>query len=150
MEATQELLEFAINIAKKVWNDPEAESAAGNALHKAVLTYDGRISLKGWIAYRVRMEVRDWWRRFHYTSAKMQRTVQHKADAFWLRVRAPDREEVAEFQEQHPFYWTLLVERFIEKLPIDVLAKRRNTTAAVVKANVEKGVELLREYLAEG
>lgn len=147
MEATKELLNFATNVAKGMWDDIEAESAAGIALHRALETYDGRIKLKSWVAYCVRVAVRDWWRRFHYTSAKMQRTVQHKADAFWFRISAPEQEEVIEFQEQFPFYWKLLVERYIEKQPLDVLARDRSTTVAVVKQNIEIGTELLLKHL---
>lgn len=142
-----ELLKFATNVARRMWDDIEAESAAGNALNRALNTYDGRTSIKGWVSYCVRVEVRDLWRRFHYTSAKMTRTIQHKADVFWLRIGAPDNEEISEFQKQFPFYWTLLVERFIEKLPLDVLARDRSTTVKIVKQNIETGVELLLKCL---
>ena len=148
MYDTAKLLKFATNVARKMWDDIEAESAAGNALNRALNTYDGRVSIKGWVAYCVRMEVRDWWRRFHYTSARMQRTVQHESDVFWLKVQAPDQEGVAEFQELFPFYWTLLVERFIEKHPLTTLARNRNTTVKVVKQNLEIGTELLLKYLS--
>lgn len=145
-EATQELLDFAIQVARNLWDDPEAESAAGSALLRAVRTYNGTTSLKGWVSYCVKMSVRDWWRRFHYTSGRMQKTVQHKADVFWLKIKAPKGDEVEEFQEKYPFYWTLLVERFLEKLPVDVIARQRNTTMTAVRSNIEKGIELLREY----
>ena len=146
MHDVGKLLKFATRVARKVWDDIEAESAAGNALFRALRTYDGRVSIRGWIAYCVRVEVKDWWRRFHYTSAKMTRTVQHQTDAFWLRVDAPEQEEVSAFQEDFPFYWTLLVERFLEKVPLDVLARQRNTTVKVVKQNLDIGVELLKKY----
>lgn len=153
MENVAELLKFATNVAKRVWNDIEAESAAGNALFRALRTYDGRVSIKGWIAYCVRIEVQDHWRRFHYTSGRMKRTVQHKHDEYWLsvevlsRTESPEEKSTVEFQEQFPYYWTLLVERFVEKVPLCALAHRRGTTIDVVKQNVEAGIRILTEYL---
>lgn len=145
--STEELLSFATAVARKVWNDIEAESAAGNALFRALRTYDGKTSVKGWVAYCVKVEVKDWWRRFHYTSGRKTHTLRHKADAFWVKIGAPAQDEVCEFQEDYPFYWTLLVERFVEKLPLDVLATRRGTTIKVVRQNIETGVELLKRYI---
>lgn len=144
---TAELLKFATNVARKLWDDIEAESAAGSALERAIRTYDGRTSIKGWVAYCVRVAVRDWWRRFHYTSARMTRTVQHKTDVFWVKIGAPESEEISEFQEQFPFFWTLLVEKYIEKLPLGVLAQRRGTSIKVIKENIETGIQLLQKYL---
>lgn len=147
MESLAELLKFATNVARRVWNDIEADSAAGNALFRALRTYDGRVSIKGWVAYCVRVEVQGQWRKFHYTSAKMSRSVQHKNDAFWTRINAPERDDVIEFQEKFPFYWILLVEHYVEKVPLCALAHRRNTTTAIVKQNLEAGIRLLSEYL---
>lgn len=51
------LLRFANNVARRISRDPESESAAGNALARALRTYDGRVSIYGWITVCVRREV---------------------------------------------------------------------------------------------
>lgn len=116
MEPT-EALAYAKRIAHKMLAEPiEANSIAGSAAERAMRTYDGSIPVKRWIALCVKRQVWGHWRQ------KARRQECQKAETWWVEavfVTPSDQlEGVAQADLQ------LLTEYYLEKWPLDVVARR--------------------------
>lgn len=129
MEITSELA-YAVRVAKSMWNDPEAESAAGEALARANATYDGSVPRKRWIALCVRRQVWFEWRKMRDRHSTVTESVDIlDFDTEEIPVQVP-RED-----------WELLVSHYIEREYIDVIARRMRVSVYKVRLLLERAVE---------
>lgn len=119
----EKLLAFAKRVAYNMSSDPEMGSIAGIALHRAVSTYDDTrgVPLKRWIARQVKIGVWNYWRRVR------DRHEEHQSEVWWGGVFVMDTPEIQELPIP-AFDWKLLCEYYIEKWPLDVVARRYDTT----------------------
>lgn len=137
-------MELANQVARRMWNDPEGESVAGECLLNAIRSFDpgNGTPIQAYIMHCVKMGVLDAQRR------KSRRREVLKDSMYWEEVydfggaaAAPaNAERSSDVHRRYCTYsesaellvsqedWTLLVERYIDKIPIDVIARRRNTT----------------------
>ena len=130
----EELLKFAKKIALRMSKDPEVESIAGNALLRALRTYDGRVHLYGWISVCVKMEVRDFWRRHN--------RIKFMPETWWENVY--EVEEPATI-DMDPYYWQILCEKYLEKWPLDVVARRHGKTVYRIRKDLEAAITAFQE-----
>lgn len=137
----EDAVKFAIRIARKMSNDPEVDSLAGEAAWRALYTYDERrgVKLSWWIAQLAKQSVQYYWRRI----AKLREREKFMDELWWkeqsklgrigsraehyeednklLRSANADEQELDISRDD----WQLLVESLIQKWPLDVIARER-------------------------
>lgn len=113
----EELFAYARRIAFKIWKDADAEDAALAATMRCILTFDPsrNVPIKRWLARLVKQAIIHRWRRL--------RRMHLEPVSEWFMetvVEVPplDCEESTED-------YVLLYENFVDKWPIDVIARRR-------------------------
>lgn len=118
--SAEDALRYAKRVACRMMpRDCEAESLAGEAALRALRTYDpGRaVPMERWISICVRTDVWCYWR---------QRSRQSETfhDEQWWEENEPVAPEVDEV-ELPCQDWQILVETYIQRWPIDVVARER-------------------------
>lgn len=133
-----EALDFAKRIAWSMWNDVESESVAGEALVYALRTYDPeKGDFKRWVARHTKLTTWDYMRRFK------ARHSETRAEEFWeLLYEAKD--DFTDIPLPIPRdQWELLVEYYLENVPLDVVAKLRNVSVYRVRKMMDQATESL-------
>lgn len=131
----EEALKYGIRVARSMWKDPEAESLAGEVVLNALRAYDGRIPPERWVAICVRNAVWDAWRKLRDGHTEL------KEGTWWEGVFVlPDDLDTSELQMPQAD-WQLLCEHLEEKVPLDVLARRRGISLYAVRQQVADAVE---------
>lgn len=135
-----EALEFAKRVALNIWQDPEAESVAGEALLNAMRTFDEtKGNYRQWIARHVKLGVWDFMRRFQ------ARHSETRAEGWWEYLYN-DETDYTDIPLPIPRAdWELLVEYYLEKVPLDVVAKVRDVSVYRVRKMMEAATEKLLE-----
>lgn len=114
-------LAYAKRIAHNMLKEPiEANSIAGSAAERAIRTYDGRIPIKRWIALCVKRQVWGHWRQ------KARKNECQKADSWWAEAVYIHEEDILEGMDQADIQ--LLSEYYVEKWPLDVVARRHSVS----------------------
>ena len=138
IDSVAHAVRYAQRIARKMSNDPEVDSLAGEAAWRALYTYDLQrgVKLSWWIAHLTKQAVQYYWRRL----IKL-RKHEKLMDALWweeqshrgrvsekkyegednLCLRVTEDEDV----DVTATDWQLLVESFVLKWPLDVIARER-------------------------
>ena len=116
-----ELLHFAKRVAFRASKDPEAESVMHEAVLKAVRAFDPakQVPLKKWVALVVERDV------WCYGRKQKRRAECVEPEILADTLIAP--EWVPE-PDIHPADWQIVYERYVKKLPIDVIARVRLIT----------------------
>lgn len=135
------LLKYAKRVAFKMSQDPEMASIAGSAALRAARSYNGQVPIQRWVALCVKRQVWDYWRR------NAKRREEQKELGWWT-------EEICTYDEAKPTAelpqpeLQLLTEYYIDKWPLDVLARRHDTTIygvrKLLKAAEAKLLEITR------
>lgn len=150
MEITNivEAVSFAQKIARKMSQDPEVDSIAGEAAWRAMYTWDSKrgVKLSWWIAQLTKQSVICYWRRMARLRAK-----EKLRDEFWWRDQAKEgrfTDSSSRYDDDNRVYrrpteaevpvnaddWQLLVESFILKWPLDVIARERSVSLSRARA----------------
>lgn len=137
-QLTAEALDYAKRVAFKMSKDPEVESVANFATLSALRSFNEEkgLSLKQWIAVCVKRGVWELWRK-----ESKHKQVQ-KTEVWWERVV-----EVAPIESEPcapPVDWLYLVEYYIDKVPLDVMAKQHKTTVYQVRQILNSALQRLR------
>lgn len=143
LDSVAKAVQYAQKIARKMSKDPEVDSIAGEAAWRALYTYDIKrnVKLSWWVAQLTKQAVVQYWRR-------MSRLREHEKlmDELWwaeqtpvgrlpgkdLPVHSSDdnlRHRLSQDEEElatNPVDWQLLVEIFVLKWPLDVIARERS------------------------
>lgn len=126
-----EALIYALRVAKALTRDPEGESLAGLAAWYAYRTFDPtkNVPWRRWVAICVKGHLRDYWK-YKRTESWVETTT----------IAPMDSEPIDELLQTD---WQLLVESFIDKWPMDVIARRRGITIYQVKYMIRAAVARL-------
>lgn len=133
-EATR-LMPFAIAVARRMFNDPEADSIAGWALLRALRSFDStKCSVEGYVAHCVKTDVKHYWRKL-----KVRRVVVLGGEDF-------DPGTVDSYTEDvlTPLEWKLLIEKYELRWPHDVVARRNNMSVSQVRRMLAAAVDKLQ------
>lgn len=122
-------------------DDPEADSLANMGTFRAIRSWDEskNVPIERWIALVVKQEVWCYWRQL----ARRKETT--KSETWWSEVFTVDDQEpeyeIAQADLQ------LLTEYYVEKWPLDVVAKRHPEIGSVhyVKKAINAAVSRLQE-----
>lgn len=138
---------FAQHIARKMSKDPEVDSIAGEAAWRALYTYkiERGVKLSWWIAQLTKQAVQYYWRRI----AKLREREKFMDELWWAEqseagrvsdgtrypednqvLRNPDNDVEIEVNAND---WQLLVESFILRWPIDVIARERGVSVGAIR-----------------
>jgi DNA-directed RNA polymerase specialized sigma24 family protein len=152
----EQALKYAKRVAFRMSKDPEVESLAGVAAWRAVRTYNPllNVPMERWVARCVKTEVWCYWRKLRC------RPITLKDDTWWESVHCvigaedappnprlgakrvkPEAEELPIPREDHQ----LLCEYYLDKWPLDVLARRHEVTIPRVKKLLRAAVARLKE-----
>lgn len=127
-------MKYGIRVAFKICKDPEAESCGARGARKALLTYDGRIPVKRWIAFVVRRYV------WCYLRQRAKHETTGLSPDWWhTEVYAPAQESGEELVHQQDLQ--VLVEHYIDGWPLDVIAREHGLSskhAAAKRINAAK------------
>ena len=106
-----------------MWKDPEAESLAGLSLWHAWRTYDGSrgVPLRRWIALCVKQHIWQEWRRVRV------RFEQEPEGGIEVAEESP--QDAGEYS----FAFRLLVEYYLQKWPLDSIARKYQVNVATAK-----------------
>lgn len=145
---------YAQKIARKMSQDPEVDSLAGEAAWRALYTYDQskNVKLSWWIAQLTKQSVQYYWRRM----AKLREREKLMDELWWQEQSNIGR--VAETSGRKHAYvdgdnltlrlvtdgeelqydvkredWQLLIESFIQRWPLDVIAREHGVTIGTAR-----------------
>lgn len=123
ISTVEEAVKFAQRIAYKMCKDPDIDSIAGIAAWKALYSYDKskNVKLSWWIAQLTKQAVIHFWRR----QTKLREKEQLMEEAWWEKVQEMEEESENNIANED---WQLLVESFILKYPLDVIARDRGVS----------------------
>lgn len=132
-------VKYAQCIARKMSNDPEVDSIAGEAAWRALYSYDIKknVKLSWWIAQLTKQAVIHYWRRL-----KKLREQEKLMDEIWWADQYRDDTEIQTIEIQTTD-WQLLVESFILGHPLDVLARDRNISIDAVRRKRKAAISRL-------
>jgi len=137
----EEYIAFASKVAKRLWDDPEAESIANEAAWRAYSSYReptlkwGNYTEEGWIAMHVTQGIQGEWRKLHCTKKRSN----ERTDGWWESVVCTYDPEPSDF-ECSPADWQILCEKYIDGWAWDVVAKRYCITVAGAKRRVKEAL----------
>ncbi len=122
-----EALEYAQRVAFRMSVDVETQSIAGVSARRAVDTFDPTLGvpIKRHIARCVKMDIWSYWRKIKH------RREEQKESMWWEEVWCFDEPE--EELRVSTDDWQLLHEHYTDRWPMDVIARRRNTTIYQIK-----------------
>lgn len=148
IDSVEKAVRFAQHIARKMSKDPEVDSVAGEAAWRALYLYDEKrgVKLSWWIAQLTKQAVVHYWRRM----ARLRKREKLMDELWWaeqtkhgrmtdsgvhyaednLILRTPEEEEALAVQAAD---WQLLVESFILKWPLDVIARERGVSLGTAR-----------------
>jgi hypothetical protein len=157
----EELLSYAQRVAYKYSrsSDPEIGSLAGAALRRATESYDPYRGLtaeaaalvrvmpedikqqflippKRWVAIVVKQYVKDYWR-------KKSKHKEEQCSELWWSIVATFDESEEELVCQAD--WMLLYEKYIDRWPWDVVARRHGWSMKEARAAVNGAVQRFKE-----
>jgi len=137
----EDAVRFAQKIARKMSQDPEVDSIAGEAAWRAMCSWDQskNVKLSWWIAQLTKQSVIHYWRKL----ARLRAKEKFRNELWWaeqtklgrvseqklrlsednLILRHPDTESEIELKFDD---WQLLVESYILRWPLDVIARERS------------------------
>lgn len=149
MELTS-AVQMASRLARKITRDPEAMSYAAEAAWRALQTYDPKRcdNKKAWVVYCVKIAVYGFSR-----TMSQSRYTRYSEQLEWLDEETKDT-ILAECVTVDPPVacdeFKLLVESFVDGIPVDVLAKRRGWTRyytrKVIRAATARFQEAMLSY----
>lgn len=123
-----ETLDYAIRAARQMnRKDPEMDSLAGLAAWKAHSTFkpEKDVPYKLWVSYCVRMEVYGYWRELR-RRPEVQFSQLDTDETIWtettLHLTSCDESDSL-FDGLSIRDWVILVEHFVHRWPLDVIAK---------------------------
>ena len=121
-----ETLAYAKRVAFSMYKDPEAESLAGQAAWRAFRTFDDskKVPYKRWIARCVREDIWGYWRKLKV------RPMERLGEA---EVEVPESPHDDSELLVSTLDFQLLYEKYIEKWPMDVIAKRHGLSVHYAK-----------------
>lgn len=148
------MLRFAINVARRITRDTEGESAAGNALARALRTYDGRVHIHGWITVCVRREVycalrkmyRPRRKEFGDVGAMVTNYYAEDASLFDMlpgREAEPNIDSVTELLDEETTQ--LLYDRYVYEHSYKHMADERGITWYQLRLRLQAAVSRLRQ-----
>jgi DNA-directed RNA polymerase specialized sigma subunit len=119
---------FAQRIARKMSRDPEVDSIAGEAAWRALHSYDIKrnVKLSWWIAQLTKQGVIHYWRKL----SKLREREKLKDEIWWAEQALHPRDEESTIKQDD---WQLLVESFVLKWPLDVIARERGLSIGEAK-----------------
>lgn len=140
--SVEHAVRYAQRIARKMSNDPEVDSLAGEAAWRALYTYnqERNVKLSWWIAQLTKQAVQYYWRRvaklrereklmdelWWQEQSQLGRVSTRKSDIYEednrvLRHREWEERDLEISRDD----WQLLVESIILKHPLDIIARDR-------------------------
>jgi DNA-directed RNA polymerase specialized sigma24 family protein len=130
----EETLAYAKRVAFRMSRDPEAESLAGVAAWSAHREFDGtrNVPYKRWIAVCVRMAV------YHHWRKRARRPEETRQDLFWEDVYSLDEIDLDSTWTED---FQLLTESFVDRWPLDVIARRHGMTVYAVRKRLAEAKE---------
>lgn len=135
--SAEEALRYAKRVALNMCRDPEMESIAGSSAWRAILAFDGSRPFKSFLRVVVRKDVWCYWRR----EAKRREELK---SAVWWENEGPAVYQQTTLDISDPA-WRLLVCYYMERWPLDVVAKRMSCTKKEAKGYIAQAVEELKE-----
>lgn len=127
IRSLEEAVRFAQRIARKMSKDPEVDSLAGEAAWRALYTYklEKGVKLSWWIAQLTKQSVQYYWRRM----AALREREKLMDELWWKEQTRRDEQLESDIPDTD---WQLLVESFVLKWPIDVIARERGLSEGAV------------------
>ncbi len=141
-------VKYAQKIARKMSQDPEVDSIAGEAAWRAMYTWDRtrNVKLSWWIAQLTKQSVIHYWRRL----TRLRKHEKLRDELWWAeqtkqgrvaldRVPYADGDNIVlriseEAEVELPDAdWQLLVESFIMRWPLDVIARERGVSLGTAR-----------------
>lgn len=149
MELT-DYVSYATRVAFSIWRDPESESLANIAAWRAYETYReptfiyGSYTEEGWIARITKQHIYAEWKKRGALKRSDEQT-----DGWWQEVVScvdePIRDPLVSLED-----WKLLCEKYIEKWPIDVIARRNNLRISEAKRRLTDALSrFVTNYIKE-
>lgn len=107
---------------------------AGIASHRALMTYDPatNVPLKRWIALRVKTAIWCYWRKIR------DRHEEYQPETWWSEVYTLDEEQTGLLVDQAT--WKLLLHKYVDKWPYDVVGREYGWSTAEAKRQVKGAV----------
>jgi hypothetical protein len=132
----QEMLKYALQVARRMSRDQETESLAGVAAWRAWTTY--RPELGDWRPYVskfVRLSIQYYWRTRKPVLLEAPELIPAKEDSEQLDIPMED--------------WQLLVESYIDRWPMDVIARRHGVTVYRIKKQLTGALSRLKGCICD-
>lgn len=134
----EDAVKFAQRIARKMSKDPEVDSIAGEAAWKALYTYDIKknVKLSWWIAQLTKQSVQYYWRQL----ATLRQRERLMDELWWHKQTKKESNDDLSVPSAD---WQLLVESFVLRLPLDVLARQRGVSMTVISTMRQAAISRL-------
>lgn len=115
-----EAIKMAQSWARTMSTDPEIDSIAGEAAWRALYTFDAKknVTIKWWVIQLTKQAIIRYWRQI-----KRLREREKFMDELWWETQLQSSDTETPIANDD---WQLLVESFILKHPIDVIARDHN------------------------
>lgn len=134
-----EALAYGLRVARCIWRDSDAESVASEAVNNALNTFNAeRGTLPRWIALHVRQAIWDEWRKLR------DRHSQFASDGWWEAIYTLD-DPVSDAPRVCDADWQLLVEYYVDKWPLDVVAREHGVSTYRVRRMIAAATERFLE-----
>jgi DNA-directed RNA polymerase specialized sigma24 family protein len=148
----EQMLEHAKKVAFRMSRDPEVESLAGLAAWRAFQTYDATKShWTTWTGRLVKQEVIMYWRHLKYrreTQMSQIKSPTEEYSSFDGCVMDPVIEDSHEKLVDGD--WQLLCEYYIDRYPLDVVARRNNMSLHTARKTIAAAVARLEHSTEKG
>lgn len=138
-------LAYAQRVVRAMSRNPDAEECVGEVTWAALRSYDAErgLTLKQWVCCCIKRAVWDYWRK---EARRKLHFASNCSDVWWERAV---KHEVHSEEIAPPLDWMYLVEHYIDRVPLDVMAKTRNTTVYQVRLVLERALERLSKRVEE-
>jgi DNA-directed RNA polymerase specialized sigma24 family protein len=140
----KDCVNYAMRVANRMTQDPEGLSLANQAAWRAFRTYDPSLGvpMKRWVARLVKLDIWCYWR-----TRKDCRTREGQLNSdWWMNAYTvlPEESDLPEKLGLSQLDWQILVEKFVEEWPYDVVAKMHGCTTSGMKRHIKALVARLR------
>lgn len=160
MDLTQ-AVDYATRVARNMTRDPEGDSLANLAAWRAMTSFkpEKKVPLKRWIAICVRTHIHYYWRsRARHPEQQFSQVSEEAWESMHIYTSTGSSELEAkltapEEPEELPmtrYDWQLLYENFVDRIPLDSIAKKRGISLKAARALVQSAIELLEQELELG